>query len=100
MDLTNAPLHGRVPIDVVFTVLRREWEGMRLMKRLESLTDEEAATQPKRPRNPHESDEKEWAARIRRMVNPNTEGQSDISGPLVAYSNLMLKQLPLPNGRK
>ena len=69
------------------------------MKELELLTDEEAAIQPERPRNPHEHEEEEWSARVRRMVNPNTYGQSDISGPLVVYSNLMLKQLPLPDGR-
>jgi hypothetical protein len=99
LDLTNAPLHGRVPIDVVSTALRREWEGIRLMKELESLTDEQAASLPERPRNPHKFEEEEWSARVRRMVNPNTDGQSDISGPLVVYSNLLLKQLPLPDGR-
>jgi hypothetical protein len=99
LDLTNAPLHGRVPIDVVSTALRREWEGIRLMKELELLTDEQAASLPERPRNPHKFEEEEWSARVRRMVNPNTDGQSDISGPLVVYSNLLLKQLPLPDGR-
>jgi len=99
LDLTNAPLHGRVPLDVVFTVLRREWEGIRMMKELESLTDEEAFSKPERPRNSHKFDQAEWAARVRRMVNPNTYGQSDISGPLIAYSNLLLKRLPLPDGR-
>ncbi len=99
LDIMNAPLHGKVPIDVVSTVLRREWEGIRLMKELELLTDEQAATRPERPRNPHEHEEEEWSARVRRMVNPNTYGQSDISGPLVVYSNLMLKELPLPDGR-
>ncbi len=99
LDLTNAPLHGRVPLDVVFTALRREWEGIRLMKELELLTDEDASSKPERPRNPHQFEEAEWSARVRRMVNPNTYGQSDISGPLIVYSNLMLKQLPLPDGR-
>jgi hypothetical protein len=99
LDLTNAPLHGRVPIEVINTVLRREWEGLRLMKELNSLSDKEAASQPDRPHNPHKFDEEKWAARVRRMVNPNTDGQSDIAGPLIVYSNLMLKQLPLPDGR-
>ena len=61
--------------------------------------DEQAASLPERPRNPHKFEEEEWSARVRRMVNPNTDGQSDISGPLVVYSNLLLKQLPLPDGR-
>ncbi len=69
------------------------------MKELELLTDEDASSNPERPRNPHQFEEAEWSARVRRMVNPNTEGQSDISGPLTVYSNLMLKQLPLPDGR-
>ena len=99
LDLLNAPLHGKVPVDVISTVLRREWEGIQLMKNLQLLTDAQAATQPERPRNPHQHEEKEWSARIKAMVNPNTFGQSDISGPLVVYSNLMLKQLPLPDQR-
>lgn len=99
LDIMNAPLHGKVPIDVVSTVLRREWEGIRLMKELDKLTDEQAASQPERPQNPHEHEQEAWSARVRRMLNPNTYGQSDISGPLVVYSNLMLKQLPLPDGR-
>ena len=69
------------------------------MKQLESLSDQEASSKPERPGNPHQFEQEEWAARVRRMVNPNTYGQSDISGPLIAYSNLMLKQLPLPDGR-
>ncbi len=97
LDLTNAPLNGRVPVEVVFTALRREWEGWNLIKELRTLSDSEAATKPDRPTNPHEHDGQEWGAKVRRMVNPNSDGQSDISGPLIVYSNLMLKHLPLPS---
>ena len=100
LDLMNAPLHDRVPVEVVFTALHREWEGIRLMQELEELTDDKAASTPDRPRNPHLHDQAAWEKRVKRMVNPNTQGQSDISGPLVVYSNLMLKQLPLPDGRR
>ena len=100
LDLTYAPLHGRVPVEVLFTALKREWEGMRLMERLATMTDAQVAESSYRPSNPHKHDEPAWADKVHKMVRPNTFGRSNISGPLPIYSNLLLKELPLPNGEK
>ncbi len=100
LDLAYAPLHGRVPVEVLLTVLRREWEGMRLMERLATMTDAQVATSPHRPSNPHEHEQAAWADKVHRMVRPYTFGRSNISGPLPSYCNLLLKDLPLPNGQK
>jgi len=97
LDLTNAPLNGRVPVEVVFAALKREWEGMKLIEKVRKLSNVDAATKPARPVNPHEHDWQQWSERVRQMVNLNTYGQSDISGPLVVYTNLMIKHLPLPS---
>jgi hypothetical protein len=100
LDLTNAPLHGRAPIEVVLTVLRREWEGMNLLKQLQGLSDAQAATRPARLNDPHADDAKVWTEKVRWMIWPYTEGQSDISGPLQIFWNLLLIDIPLPDGKK
>ena len=69
------------------------------MEELAEMPDAEAAIRPERPRNPHAHDESAWADKVHRMVRPFTEGQSDISGPLQIFWNLLLKDLPLPDGR-
>ena len=100
LDLTYAPLHGRAPMEVVLTVLRRDWEGMNLLKQLRALTDVQAATTPARLDDPHVDDRDEWTERVRRTLWPYTEGQSDIAGPLQIFWNLLLIDLPLPDGKK
>ena len=69
------------------------------MEELRGLSDTEAATQPARPRNPHAHDHELWEKKVRRMIQPHTGGQSDISGPLQIFWNLLLKELPLPDGK-
>ncbi len=100
LDLSNAPLHGRAPIEVVLTVLRREWEGMNLLKQLQVLSDAQAATKPARLSDPHADDVTEWTEKVRWMIWPYTEGQSDIAGPLQIFWNLLLIDIPLPDGKK
>jgi hypothetical protein len=99
LDLTNAPLHGRQPIEVVLTVLRRDWEGTHMIEQLRGLTDTQALTTPKRLEDPHVEDRDEWTERVQWTIWPHTEGQSDIAGPLQIFWNLMLIDLPLPNGK-
>ncbi len=70
LDLSYAPLHGRAPVEVLFTVLKREWEGTRLMNELAKMPDTDVAIHPKRPRNPHVHDEQAWADKVHRMVRP------------------------------
>lgn len=89
-----------MPVEVLLTVLRREWEGMRLMEKLAAMTDAQVAASTHRPTNPHEHDGPVWAHKVRQTVRPYTLGRSNISGPLPIYCNLLLKDLPLPKGQK
>ena len=49
-------------------------------------------------RTPHAQDA--WADEVHWMVRPNTAGHGNLSGPLPPFWNLLLLDLPLPNGRK
>lgn len=99
LDLTNAPLNGKTPVDVMMTIFQREWAGLPFMEALRQTPDEDIY-QPRfeRPPNVHEDDAAEWTDRVHWMVWPNTEGDGNLSGPLPVLWNLMLLDLPLPDG--
>jgi len=101
LDLSNAPLNGKTPVDVMMTIFEREWAGLPFMEAL-SQTPDEDIYQPlfERPPNVHEDDAEEWTDRVHWMVWPNTEGDGNLSGPLPVLWNLMLLDLPLPDGSR
>jgi len=100
LDLTYAPLNGRSPMEVMLNVFEREWAGMSFLKELNQVPDAEVFDHEEliRPKNIHLNDRKEWTDKVHYMVWPNVEGISDLSGPIPAIWDLMLVDLPLPDG--
>ncbi len=100
LDLTYAPLNGRTPMEVMLTVFEREWAGMDFLEQLRKVPDAEVFDRAElvRPKNIHLNDRTEWTNKVHYMVWPNAEGESSLSGPIPAIWDLMLVDLPLPDG--
>ncbi|NQT17440.1 MAG: hypothetical protein HQ582_32090 [Planctomycetes bacterium] len=100
LDLTNAPLNGRTPVDVMFEVFRLEWPGHAFLDELRTTPDDQLLPKFKRLENTHADAYDSWVEKVHWMVWPNSEGHGNLSGPLPPFWNLLLVDLPLPNGRK
>ncbi len=100
LDLTNAPLNGRTPVDVMFEVFRLEWPGHAFLDALRTTPDDQTLGKLERLENAHADAYDSWVEKVHWMVWPNTEGHGNLSGPLPPFWNLLLVDLPLPNGRK
>ena len=100
LDLTYAPLNGRSPMEVMLNVFEREWAGMAFLEELSQVPDAEVFDNEElvRPKNIHLNDRTEWTNKVHYMVWPNVEGESNLAGPIPAIWDLMLVDLPLPDG--
>jgi hypothetical protein len=99
LDLTNAPLHGRTPVDVMFAAFRQEWPANALLEAVAATPDSEVYPQYERMGNPHKDNPAEWADKVHWMVWPNTTGPNAMAGPLPIFWNILyFGDMPLPDG--
>ncbi len=101
LDLAHAPLNGRTPVEVLFSIFEREWPGTSFLAELSRTPDADIyIPRFERPPCPHEDDMAEWTDKVHWLVWPNTQGDANLSGPLPVIWNFMLLGLPLPDGTK
>jgi len=98
LDLSYAPLNGVAPVEVLFSVFEKEWDGIKLIEDLKVTPEEDVASRFARVKNSHALDP-QWGPKVHWLVWPHTSGtDANLSGVLPRFWNLFILDLPQPDG--